>query len=597
MSRKALLVCGVLASVACALVHAEPVVPAKLPADVIALVEVGNLNDAIGKVAGLVGQVEPQVGMMIPAQAAMIPPGLCKTQNAASVDMAKPLRLFVLAPTLGTRPVLTFGLTNADAYLNGILLQKQASVGDVHTYEQMGEKFCVAIVGRRAVTGEDEATVKKVAEMVTSGAFGDTPLLAGGDAGAVLRVQKLMDELRLAGQDPFEKARMGMQGFPPHARGMLEAYVTTAESVVAQVDAVALRLSFAHDALVVSEQVQPAPGSGLAGYFAGVGKGSPALVKYMPADAVLFVAAKAGDIKPLMEWYSNVLGTMMAMSSQMAPAAGQPDPAAMVEELSTMMRKSAEAFGGEVAWAVAPGPAGGFSFATATSVGDMAKMKELMASVPEMTKNMGALMAASGMKMDILAKENALTHSGVSITEWEYTIEFQPQPGVPPQAAAVQNATMDVLFGKEKKVYSGFHNGVLLQGQGEASLAALMAMIDGKNRLPGSATLKEAMTGMPAEPVVLGYANVTALGNQFMAMLIQAQLPGVAPMLEGKRLADAPPVGFAVTISADGTVSSRTRMPVAIAKSIWDLVKEIRMEIEAGMQPPPGQHAPPPDAF
>jgi hypothetical protein len=589
-----MLVCVVLVSAACALVHAEPVVPAKLPADVVAFVEVGNLNGAVGKVAGLVGQVDPQLGMMIPAQAAMIPPALCKTQNAASVDMARPLRVVVLAPPMHASAVRTFGVTNADTYLNGILLQKQATVGKIHTYGQMGQTFCVAMVGQRAVTGESPAAVKKVAEMVSSGTFGDKPLLTGGDAGAVLRVGKLMAGLRQAGMDPFEKAREAVQdAWPPQMQGMLSGYFATAESLVGQIEAVALGLSFEQDALVISEHLQPVQGSTLANYFTGVGKGTPALVKYMPADAMLFFAAKTGDIKPLAEWYANFLAAMMEMASQAAPA-GQADPAAMIEQISTMMRKWAEVFGGEMAWAAAPSPGGGLSIATATSVGDMAKTKELMASSPEVIKSMGAAMAQSGMTMDLQVKENAVTHAGVGITEWQYTMDFQPQVGMGPQEVAMQKAMMDLLLGKAKKTYFGFHNGALLQGQGDGALAALMAMIDGKNRLPGSATLEEAMTGMPEEPVVLGYANVTVLGNQVIAMLGEAGLPGVGPMLEGKRLADAPPVALAITIADNGAVSCRTRVPVAIAKSIYDLVKEIRTQMQPGMQP--GQ-PPPPDAF
>lgn len=575
MLKKASLWCVVLAATAPAVVRAEPVMPAELPGDVVALVEVANLTTARDGLQKLI--VGVGLPMQLPQPSQVVPQGMLKTQDAASVDLTRPFQVVVFAPPLHASPVMVFSVADAEAYLAGIPLEKKEDRGAVHVYQGFGAEMAVAISGNRAVIGSNAQTVARAAEILAEGKLGDKPLLGDAGLAVVVRLRALMAGLDEVGQNPLNLFLQQMEQAMAMNRGaganeqqmvrILTAEVEALDKLMGQVEAVKLAFRFEPDALVVTKRVQPAAGSALAAYVASIPEGDLQLMKYMPSDAIAFFAAKTGDLKPLVAAYVDLVGKMMPPGNEKT-----------VANLSDVMGKFIAVMGDEVAEALSPRQHGAMSVCYAIQIRDEEAFKELMASLPAMIDAMAA--AQPGMTMQMEVEPDALTHGGRSISKMRFAFDFEPMADVPgaEEIAAMQRKMMEIIFGPEGASHFTVGGGVQLTTMGTGSLDALKAMMDGKDRLPGTETLKQAITGMPEKPIAVGYVSVSGLGNWALELIRNVVTdPATIQKLNGKRFMDAPPVGFACTVSDDGVVGSRARIPVEAGRSVYGFVMQMMM--------------------
>jgi hypothetical protein len=606
-------------------------VPVKLPADVLAFFEVGNLLSFEGKVRDVAQEVEPTA--MVPSFTQEMPSRVFRTADASTVDMTKPFEGVVLMPPYHHEAVLIFTVTDPARYLDSLQdLVKQRDEDGVHVYAtaprqggppgqeapqaeggptQGGKAVVIGIEGNRAVMGSNAEAVKKVIALIKAGNFSAEPAFKDSDAGGMVRLKVLLDALDAEGRSPFATmkqsvAMMPQMGAPAgmNVSELLTAYVDGIEALAKQLDTATGRLSVDKTTIAGSFAVQPVADSGVAKYLSQTAAGGGLeLLKYMPSGAMIVADAKFGDLMPLTEWYGKVMASVLPGESQAA-----------VKAMTDLMHESLANLGNEMAMSVSRNGEGPLLLVSATKVKDVSAMKRIVESMPARMQGFLEAQKAMGMTTTVKANPNAISYAGLQISEWEFNYDFnvQPPPGpFGPQQAAMQKAMITAVWGAEVKAYSTFKDNTLLHTQGAGALDALKGILDGKTKsVAGSEALAAALQGMPAKPVAEGYISLQDLAGFFMSTLIeagfrqammQAMVPvGQAmPAMPKPEFKPAPPIGFAAQIAEGGTLEGQIRIPVEAISSIADGIKSMNQPAEAfRMQPPaeaqPVQPPPPP---
>jgi len=546
----------------------------KLPDDIVAFVEVGNMEQAWGHLQSMATAIDPSA--MLPPLAGWLPKSLLKSNDPTSVDLRQPFQLAILAPPLHGAPVLVFGATDPQRYLDSLspAMQKLTAEDGLHLYSDGGQTVAVGTVGNRVIVGINREAVAKAVAMAEAGSWPGGIVRGGDDVAAVLRPVALLEGLSEMGQDPFAalkqtilpvmRATQGPSAM--NVEGVLEAEIDAVEAMLRQCDTVVLAASFGADALRVTKQAKLVAGGGISQYVSGLAEGKLELFRYLPSDAIGAVAGKVGNVGPLLDWYGDFLGTLM-------PAMGA-EPGS-VEPLMQLMRRMGSLKGDELAQAMVANSDGTVGFVYAMETGDPAALRELLAEVPAMCNSaFGEGFAFFGMDMTVAP--DPIIYKGHTITEWEYDFEFRPMPGVPggEQVAAMQQRMVEEMYGGEMKTYWTFLDDTWLAAYGAGALDRLKSMIDGVGMLEGSDRLNAALAGMPENPAVAGYVSLSDVAGWYMRVLSHAMASVPVPIrLDEITFPDAPDVAFSARMAAEDLIEAQVRVPTATIKALVDGAK------------------------
>jgi hypothetical protein len=581
--------------------QAEPV---KLPADVLALVEVGNLVSFESKVRDLARRIDPTA--VAPSFTQQMAPGVFKTADASTVDMTRPFQGVVLVPPYHHEPVLVFTVTDAARYLDSLKgLVKQKDEDGVHVYTeatpqagppgqevpqgtpQGGKLVAIGTEGSRAVMGGDVEAVKKVIALIKAGSLSSEPVFKGSDVGGTVRLKALLDALDAEGQNPLTALRQSVAMMPQmgaapgtDANAMIAASFEGIEAVAKQLDTATGRLSLDTTAIAGSFALQPIADSGVAKYLSQASSGEMELLKYLPAGAMIVFDGKVGDLAPLSEWYGKVMESLLPAGSQ-----------ASAKTFQDLMHEWSAQLGNEMAISVSRTGQGSLLMVSAVKVKDASAAERLVQSMPARMQALMEAQKAAGVTTTVKINPNAISYNGLQISEWEVQYDFQAPPGpMGAQQTAMAKAMITAVWGGPAlKGYSTIKDNTLIHTQGAGALEALKGILDGKTiPVAGSAPLLAALQGMPAKPVVEGYVSLqdTAgfLMEMFQRAMLQAMMPAgqQMPAMPRPQFRPAPPIGLVAQLAEGGALEGQVRIPV---QAIISVANGIRPPARQGQRP------------
>lgn len=584
--KKASVLCVAVTLLVSAVAHGQSPAIERLPDGVVLVAEVGDITSFDQNLAGLIRQIDATA--MVPPVGQMIPAMVLKTMDPFSVNLQEPFRVVILKPPLHTSPVLVFGVADPVRYLDSLMphIQKERQEGNVHVFRESapdqglgggdageGEPLIIGLVGDRAAMGQHIEAVTSVVALMEGGSLPPSRLFEDGDVGVAVRPKTLLDALDAAGQNPFDllrtmlpmatmRAGPGMD--PQQMMAMLNAELDAVEALVRQLDAMSLTIGLGQDDIVFTTRMRPVEGGGVSNYVASVPGGDLDLLQYMSADSMALIGGKLGDLGPFLEWYGGILETFM-------PGPAEPGS---VEAWKAIMRESADVLGGEFAIAIGGGEQGALGITEAFMVKDPAQMDKLIDGFIALSQDLLAGYAQMGMKMEFQVHRDAVSHAGRDITIMEFDFQFAPVEGMPGAEgiAAMQQSMMDLMYGKERKAYSTYLDDAMIYTLGDGALDALKGIIDGLARpAADSDKLAEALTGMPPQPIAVGYLYLGEIADliiRFARTAIAGTGQEVPSELESIRFESGPPIGFASWITDDNVVEKRLRIPVAAIRSI-----------------------------
>jgi hypothetical protein len=586
------------------LAHGQTSAPGALPEGVVAFVELGRPSSFDAKASNLLRQALPMPTG--PALTAALP-YLLKTTAPVALDLGKPVQIVVLEPPLHKSPVKVFSVTNADFYLGKLLpsLKEERQDGNVHVYKDEGtpllneadwgdevgagvkpeaSSVAIGIVGNRAAVGADVEAVKKVLAMVEAGSFGSEPLYKGQDAGATVRVKKLLSALDSQGGNPFDFVRTSMMPMmsmnaPPgqdaeQVQKVLQAELDAVQSLAAQMDTLGATVLLEPDAVVLSVSGLPVSGSGLANYVASVNAGDFLSLRFMPADSVAVMACKLGDFRPFLDWYVGFVGKMLPAEAT----------AEMLESLTSIVQKLGALMGDEMSLALKAGPQGLPVFVEAVAVKDAQKLDEAMQDALAQWSKVKSAYGKMGMDMDVRVERDAVSHAGHQIHAIQFDFRFPQVPGpMGEQVAHMQQMMMDMMYGKDHRAYWTYVDSMLVYAQGEGALDVLKGIVDGSVKsAAGSEGVVAALKGVPSGPTGLGYASLEGLAD---AALSFAKMMGAPPAFANVRIEKGPPITFAAWKAEGGAVEKRIRVPVSAVANVVKGYMGAAMAIQAQQEP------------
>lgn len=569
-------------SLSVSIVRAEPIVPDEIPEDVGIVVETRNLEALGTATQRLVSAVEPTA--MIPPPAMMLPSLVLKTTNPQTVDLTKPLQVILFLPPAAPKPAMIFSVTDGAAYLASIPLQKQDGDGDVQVFTAGQKVFAVAVVGNRAVASDDSDVTKKAAAMLEDGKFKGQVLPGEHHLSLAFRPKASLEGLAEAQMNPFGLARQQMQGAmamaaDPDQKKMMQLVLVeldAVEKLLGQVEGLTVGLDLAETGLTVNKLVQPLEGSGLATYLGSVPEGEMEMLKYVPANSMAFYTARFGDLEPVMAWAKE-------MFTQWA---GDDDATPFVQT----MDKWVAAVGNQVAQAFVANDMGTLTSVGAVALKDEAAMQDILANMEEMVKAFLPMQnMANGPKVDVKVAMGAAEHAGVKLHEITTTFEMPAETNIPPQVMMMQQTMMELLLGKDGKSYVGVKDKAYVYAQGDGSLDAVKASLDGTGSIAGSPNLDLTLKTAPKGASLLGFISVTDAIN-FGLDAAQRIAPQMTMMLNDRRLQPADPITFGSGVTGEGNVTATMHVPVGVAKSVYSFWREMMQ----AMMPPQGGMAPQP---
>jgi hypothetical protein len=125
----------------------------------------------------------------------------------------------------------------------------------------------------------------------------------------------------------------------------------------------------------------------------------------------------------------------------------------------------------------------------------------------------------------------------------------------------------EALWGRPMMVYEAVKDDVSLHAHGAGSLDALKAMLDGPGKaIVGSEGLAAALQGMPEDRVAVGYLSLQGLAG----FAVGAARKAMMPQMPQFSFAEAPAIGFAVSVLPGGALHGQLRVPVAAVRSTVD---------------------------
>jgi len=578
MLRKAVVLVVALLTVAVPRAHAGPGMAGGLPEGVVLLVEAADPGSACGEFQALAARIEPTLAF--PPAAVTLPAVLFRTGDASVIDLTRPVRLVIMAPPIHTSPVWLCSVTEPDAYLNSIVLPAQGQDGDVHVYTARQGEFAIVVHGRQVAAGRNQEAVEAVARMIREGAFGDEPLLGGGDVHATVRARQFVEDLVELDQNPLRlmvrrieafEEQMAERGLPPQfeqlgavIKAVMTVYADMLEAVGRQVETISVGLSAEKDAVVLDSRLAPVPGGELEAYLAGVPRGELALLRYLPAGVGAFFAGKTGDLQAFGEWYLDMAGRLTVATGRAGGA---------------WLGYARTAFGtasGEAAYGFSFEPGGLVRVTTATALDDPVAAEELLAAAPRSITTSPRRAPGLTVEIGLDVTPDALEHKGRPIAEWQYNFAYQVADDTPAlaRAAEAQERVMTLVFGDAKKAYSCLDRSNFLYVQGDGALDELKRALDGKGRVPDTDWLKHVLAAAPPQPLALGYVSATGVITWLLDIMREARPGGGVP--PGIRLPDTPPITLGATITEDGAAVGRMRIPVDVPRAIRFAVRSVR---------------------
>jgi len=137
--------------------------------------------------------------------------------------------------------------------------------------------------------------------MLEDGSLPAEPLFEG-DAGAMVRLRKLMQSLEEAGQDPISGLRRTIEQMPFQSaaqRAAMETNIRMVEALIDQVEALSAECLVQQEALVTTFAMKPVAGGGIEQFVAEIPQGNVTLMERLPGGAM------AGfDSRRSRRWYT-----------------------------------------------------------------------------------------------------------------------------------------------------------------------------------------------------------------------------------------------------------------------------------------------------
>jgi hypothetical protein len=542
---------------------------AELPEEVLCFGEIANIVDLDVKLRDTAMKIVP-MGQYEP-----MAPNLrveeMWTDDPNSVDLSKPIHFVLLERSLD-EPAVVFTATDATRYLDSVSLNKTGEESGLGLYEtDWGRQYVIGAAGNRIVLGQGAAVTKGVLDLLQSGALSEDRVFPGHDIGGALRVRALIDRLELEGEDPFGEIREaageataeGMGG-PAH---VLVIMADALEAMADQVLLVSGGVAFGPDAITASGTTVTAEDGTVAAYLKSVPAGEMSLLKYMPADAIVVSAGKMGDLTPLARWVSEAVGVL----AQGEGATGN------LSQVQDMAVRWAAALGDECATAIGSTEEGTLQVVEAIRVGDASGLPELLTAMPAALEPLRKMQRELGVESQIDYTPSVEVYNGHEIGLWNLETEFVRPEGSAAddrfrsEQLAMQEAILGAVWGEGLTAHSALLDDVLLYVQGGGSLEALKQIIDGSTaRAADSASLKQAMTGMPGDPQMLCYVSLGDMIGMGLGMAsAMMQATGEGSMAFGNiQFPAAPPLSSAARVVDGSAVEVHVRVPHASLQSV-----------------------------
>jgi len=575
----------------------------RLPQGICALVEIkdtGALSQQLQAFASSIGAGQVAVGPLLQMGLAKA----LKTTNPTVVDWGSPLRVVVTQAPI--KPAVVFRVTDADSYLSSLLpgIEQKGQEGEVRLYEGqadiVGEKFAVGVVGKQIVLALDAETAQAAVALVKGGKLSVEAILPGEGVSAVVEGTRLLDGVTQTTGDPFDLLR-GLIASPQFSQPMkgtaggtnikaiLDAEVDAAESLAKQIETVMVTVGFGAERMRIKLQLRATDGGGVSRYMASVPAGEPKVLKYMPADAWFVVAAKMGDLRPLMDWGFSLM-------EKVVPAGT--DDAQAIKEMMQAAQQMLSAYGNEVAFALTSAPGQPMALTEVIQMKDPKSAAEAMAKIGQLMVRWMGLMTAPGLQMKSNLNPSAETYKGHDIAEWKMSFDFQVPEGVEGARAEelkkmlkVQKEMFERMYGPEMVMHYGFSDNDWLVTMGKDSLGQLKKLLDGQVvPISESPAFQAALSAMPKERTGVWYLSLGDLANWYLGVLEvvfkQADNPMMAtigPILANIKFERGPGV-MATSLWSGRTVVYNVVVPSAEIAGLVQGVQKAMMQMQMQMQ-------------
>ncbi len=596
--KKIAVVCVVAVMVFCAVAGAQTPSDAEMPDPVVAVAEIANLTEFANTLQTTAPRIHPSFAN-VPPVAQLMAMSVLKTTNPQSVDLSSPVQWVVLEPPLHVRPVTLFSLKDVDAYWQSLYpaLQETEVRENVHVFQEQAGMFgpggagagtkplCIGVAGKKAALGRDFDTVRAVLDMLEAGNLHGERVFAE-QAGAVVRLKKLLDGLKDVGQNPFALWRSKMSQMPlsPEQLRAQEFAVDMYQNFANQIEMLSFRLTLAEQDVLLFSGLLPVEGSGIAQYFDSVPSGRPTAQRLLSGDADMAMVFKNGDWGPMMEWYGQAIEKMVGE---------QEGGAELTDRIKQMMQEWVGIIAGEVSASVSFTPNGQMMLTEFAEIKDPQEARRQIREFTDTPPDFAKLGTTPGFKQEFEGSAVAETYKGVDIARWVFTYEMDPSAqGMDPQAAQAAQAMMDSLFGGPMEIYMAVVGDYYTVTFGADALEHLKSIIDRGTAVgDASGNFAEIVGSLPVNSVAGGYVKTVDMVRWIITFLQGfGPMAQMAPLLQQLRFQDAPPCTFDAVLEESGLLEQRARMPLQTLSSIVAPFMQMAMQMQG---PPAAQPAPP----
>jgi hypothetical protein len=574
MLHKVPLMCVLAATLLAGSALAQAPMPNDVPDDVLLLVEFASIKTTLARVRQLAQKIDPDAAAQLDLVEPLLPAEMFKTNAAAAVDITKPVRVMVMAPPLHTTSAMVFTVTDAEAYLAGILGNKKGVVEGVHEYDG----FAVTAVGKFGVIGETATVVKKVAGIVAKGVFDDKPLLSGDDICVAARVAGSLAALQKAGVQPFVMAKGALMLLAAKLSAVDDIWAATrkqrllqaasyalvaAEKIARETESVSLSLRFAESTIEVTESWLPVKDSSVAKYMAATPASDFKTAKSLPGNSAAFALMRVGDPKPLIDWSA---GLLIALGDADA------DPEA-VAGVKAAFAKAAVVFDGEFARSIAFSKGAATLVTFVAGVKDAAGAKALIRDSAAFAARMSAIQPAGRAKVAVEITPDAGLHNKVGIDKVKLDITVPPRPGLPPHLAALPGTLIRRILGGPGFV--AVREDAALLCIGKRAKVVINHAICGNSSLAGAGKVRGVFVGAEGKPVVVASADLTAVVNGLVDVVrtVQPDIP-IPPTL---KMGKSTPLTCFMIVAPDGVVATKLTIPHNVITSVRTMLKNTEL--------------------
>ncbi len=549
--------------------------PERLPEEVMGLLEVNDLRASGPRLQELAVRVHPH--LLVPSPQAIVRSRWLKTQNARSVDTSEPLRLLMLAPPLHREPVLLFTAEDTSLYLDSLLptIRRIEESDGLHVFREANSRFpeqrkegrplYIATAGSRVALGREKQAVRQVLRLL-----GEDRLPAEGlfeaEAGALLRVGRLLEDLRERNEGPLEEMKKRLQYLGPPGsahRNRAEMQVAMLEEALAQIDLLTATASLQEHAVNVVFRARMAPGGGLAAYARSVPPGSPDLRHLLPADAMFAGVWKMGDLTPLVDWYFDTLGSLPRLSEAQKH---------QITGASGASAQLAAVLGDEASFAVSPTPGGELTARWAVEVRDVEQADAALAAAAARLPDILKIRHHRGLGLEMTSEEAPSSDSAPHILHWTFRLEASGRPTQRSlrEAAAMGRAAFHAAWGEELHVFATRKAGHLFFTAGHGARDELREMVAAPaGGETADQVLAAAAEGLPDGAVGLSYLRVGQMADWHWRMLNKVLEAGpVSIPLPRLEFGNGPPAAAGTWVEEEMVLTRRLRLPLGALRAV-----------------------------